>query len=1557
MNRLASPRRLLSISMAIASAFALMLATAGPAEAQTYPTFTTTTPIDYGYGQPQKMVLADFDADGKADMATFGYANGNPSSPLYLEIFLGTGDGNFASSPSAFVQVNQCAAIRGLAAYGRDNTGSLNLAVLCYDTLQIWHVTHYAATPTRPVYLIDDPSTRQVIPLATGGSAMAVGDFTGIGSPGIAVLEYGADNHAHTIAIYMPPGPCSSTCGGSSTFPQLITQPQVIDASGPAADNEIGTAIAAVQIPPFSASAVVMTTEVLGACGGHLISFFSGGGSSFELGDILPIPAPFCASSIAAGDLDNDSYTDVVVGGATTSDSQYHGSGFLMTFNGSSDAVFGSGGTPFTTDAPTPNDSGEMQIVDLNGDGNADLVVGGPQPNGISTRSATVHIYFGNGDLTFGNDVTPGVDVSGSNSSGLSKGVLVVSANNINNDGSPELTTVDLIGDGSGGGVGNLAPKPGSFVQTFNDRTTPTTTTIQAEDSIGPGPGGPGGGGEVRGAAGRSVKVQPQFFGSGATTLQANVTPSEATGFVQFFDATTQAWIGSGELDNGVATLTIKVAGTHYYIASYYGSAPYQGSSSDAEQISPAKIRSFTSIDIDPTNPAPSTPVVLSAHVNGQGSTPTGTVTFVDDNTGNTLGTATLDGGGNASITLTTLNVGDYEIAANYSGDSTYQQSSSGDEEVIVAVPLIPATLSLSASPTTSKYGTPVLATANIASTGSATPSGNLVFKLDGVTVATVAIAGGTASTTVTPAAGQHQLQVVYAGDGISTSAQSNVVQLTVHGGILQFTPGAATTIAGVPGGLNSGTYGGDGGPATSARLHTPFGLASFGGNTYIADEENNVIRKVAPDGTITTVAGRQYVGSIYTTRFGGDGGPATNAYLDDPTSVALDSAGNLFIADYNNNVIRRVDAVTGIITTYAGDAAHPGYNGDSGPATSMHLDNPVQITLDAAGNLYIADRTNNLVRKVDTSGNLTTVAGHYGYYSAPTFGGPATNSSLNKPSGVAVDAQGNLYIADTYDYVIAKVDTGGTMTKFAGGGTTYQPLQGDGGPALSAQLNLPFQLAIDPAGNLYIADSGNDVVRKVDTSGVIHTVAGVMGAASSGTYDPKGAPATQAPLVSADSIAIDTSGNLLVSDNYNQTVWRVGPQGALVFGPQAAGATSDPQFVTLNNVGDAPIDFAATPFTVTGDYVVSSEGTSPCSFSAGLAVGASCTLAVRYRPSTGALTGDITFAGNVGGMPTIHLVTNTTRLATSVQLQVYPQPAQIGDTVLLYAGVSAAPNAALPTGSFSFYDGGILLGSSPATIASGSAYGYVYITTLAFGDHSITTTYSGDGNYAPSTSDPQVETITPIQTAVTLTADSTSITRGSSVTFTAKVIAQTAGTPVTAGTLTFFDGATALRIVTVDGTGTAVFTTSSLSVGTRSITAVYSAQGNYGTSTSAVLTVTVSGSGGGGGGGATGFDYVIQSLGVPVVIHRGDTARLALSVTPIGIYSGTVQLSCGTLPSYATCTFSNQKLIFNGGSQQDSQTVVWTITTTPLPAGAVQGASALIGGSGSHALPSVRIQ
>ena len=218
-------------------------------------------------------------------------------------------------------------------------------------------------------------------------------------------------------------------------------------------------------------------------------------------------------------------------------------------------------------------------------------------------------------------------------------------------------------------------------------------------------------------------------------------------------------------------------------------------------------------------------------------------------------------------------------------------------------------------------------------------------------------------------------------------------------------------------------------GPAINARLIRPFGVAlDDAGNLYIADRDDPRIRKVDAGGTITTVAG------IRTRGFSGDGGPATSAQINSPRGVALDGAGNLYIVDTGNNRIRKVDT-SGIITTVAG-TGDAGFSGDGGPATSARLSGPRGVALDDAGNLYIADRDNNRIRKVDTSGTITTVAGT-GDAGFSGDGGPALSATLNGPSGVALDGAGNLYIAEFGNSRIRKVDTSGTITTVAGTGST----------------------------------------------------------------------------------------------------------------------------------------------------------------------------------------------------------------------------------------------------------------------------------------------------------------------------------------------------------------------------------------------------------------------------------------------------------------------------------------------------------------------------------------
>jgi sugar lactone lactonase YvrE len=338
---------------------------------------------------------------------------------------------------------------------------------------------------------------------------------------------------------------------------------------------------------------------------------------------------------------------------------------------------------------------------------------------------------------------------------------------------------------------------------------------------------------------------------------------------------------------------------------------------------------------------------------------------------------------------------------------------------------------------------------------------------------------------------------------------------------------GIITTVAG---GGNGGL--GDGGLATNASLNGPSDVAvDASGNLFIVDSGNNVIRKAGTNGIMTTVAGNYSTGGSY----GGDGGPATNASLNDPLGAAVDACGNLFIADTYNNVIRKVDT-NGIITTVAGNHKTGGsYGGDGNPATNASLSYPCGAVVDASGNLFIADTGNNIIRKVDTNGIITTVAGNYstgGSYGGA--GGPATDASLNNPSAAAVDASGNLFIADTDNQLIRKVDTNGIITTVAGNGS--YGYSGDGGPATNASLNYPYGVAVDAFGNLLIADSGNNVIRKVDTGGFIATVAG------NGTqgYSGDNGMATNAGLNYPCGVAVDDSGNLFVADTGNNVIREV---------------------------------------------------------------------------------------------------------------------------------------------------------------------------------------------------------------------------------------------------------------------------------------------------------------------------------------------------------------------------------------------------------------------------------
>ncbi|MEO8762339.1 MAG: PKD domain-containing protein, partial [Bacteroidia bacterium] len=338
------------------------------------------------------------------------------------------------------------------------------------------------------------------------------------------------------------------------------------------------------------------------------------------------------------------------------------------------------------------------------------------------------------------------------------------------------------------------------------------------------------------------------------------------------------------------------------------------------------------------------------------------------------------------------------------------------------------------------------------------------------------------------------------------------------------------TTIAGT----GIAGYSGDGGQATSAQLNEPYSIImDAGGNIYFTEWfQNKIIRKVTPSGIISTVAGNGTGG------YSGDGGQATNAKLADPSGIAFDSHGNLYISDDTNNVIRKVNS-SGIITTIVGTGV-AGYSGDGGQATLAQLNYPMGITFDSQDNLYIAEGNNNSIRMVNTAGIITTVAGNgFGGYGGD--GGQATATELNDPTNVMTDAVGNIYITDFANNRIRKVDkTTGIITTIVGSGPPgyYQgSYSGDGGQAISATLYNPIDAKFDSQGNLYISDAYNQRIRKVNISGIITTIAGngVIG------YAGDGGLATTAKLNYPSGIFIDITGNLYTADQYNHRIRKIG--------------------------------------------------------------------------------------------------------------------------------------------------------------------------------------------------------------------------------------------------------------------------------------------------------------------------------------------------------------------------------------------------------------------------------
>src|SRR5665213_948225 len=326
---------------------------------------------------------------------------------------------------------------------------------------------------------------------------------------------------------------------------------------------------------------------------------------------------------------------------------------------------------------------------------------------------------------------------------------------------------------------------------------------------------------------------------------------------------------------------------------------------------------------------------------------------------------------------------------------------------------------------------------------------------------------------------------------------------------------------AGVTGAINA--------TGTAASFNLPTGVAvdSFG-NIYVADQNNDLIRKITAGGVVTTLAGQ--AGVYVSTNATG-----TAASFNSPTGVAVDTAGNVYVADMANCLIRKITA-GGIVSTLAGQPRVNGSTNATGTAASFYY--PTGVAVDTAGNVYVADSGNNLIRKITSGGVVTTLAGSL---SGGSTNGTGTAASFYNPTEVAVDSSGNVYVTDTYNYLIRKITPGGVVTTLAGGGSGV----GTNGIGTAASFNQPFGVAVDTVGNIYVTDTLNNLIRKITSGGVVTTMAGEGSGFGVHGWPNPGSTNGMGPAASFNfptGITVDSSGNVYIGDQNNNMIRKITP-------------------------------------------------------------------------------------------------------------------------------------------------------------------------------------------------------------------------------------------------------------------------------------------------------------------------------------------------------------------------------------------------------------------------------
>ena len=734
---------------------------------------------------------------------------------------------------------------------------------------------------------------------------------------------------------------------------------------------------------------------------------------------------------------------------------------------------------------------------------------------------------------------------------------------------------------------------------------------------------------------------------------------------------------------------------------------------------------------------------------------------------------------------------------------------------------------------------------------------------------------------------------------GIQVAAQVIVLlslggTLRAQGPVLSVSPGNTIhTIAG----NGAAFFSGDNGPATSAALAKPANVAAdAAGNIYIADANNHRVRLVDTNGKITTFAGNGVQGFL------GDGGPAASASLNTPTSVAVHN-NTVYIADSGNNAIRAVSG--GTITTFAGSSTGAGgYSGDGGPAIAALLNCPRGVAVDASGNLFIADTKNHVVRHV-VGGTITTLAGN-GQQGFQGDNGPAVAANLDTPSSVAVDLSGNVFIADTHNHRIRQV-SGGKISTFAG--SEALGFLGEGTPAIRAALDYPLGVAADGLGNVYIADSNNQRVRKVDTTGTITTVVANGQEAFLGDSGPPLLASLDTP-----SAVFPFNGRLLVTDKDNQRIRLVDPTSVPV-ADQIVGTTSGPNTVTLSNAGGGTLMLNSVTLS-SGDFTLAGGGSCGSSFPVSLAGGANCTLNIVFAPTIiGPRSAMLQITDNAPGTPqSVTVVGNGIQDNTTLALVSSQPTSTYGGSVTLSATITAgvATTAPSPTGSVSFADGANVLGSSQLNAGAAS----FSTSALSAGSHTISATFSGDSNYAGN-SGSFTQVVNKATPTVTLAVQPNPIVLGQPAVLTATVNSS-AGVPT--GTITITDNGTSLGNAPMNASGVATLTVT-LTSGSHALIAVYNGDANFATFSSATMNVQFG-------------NFTVSSQPANATIRTGQMATFTISITPATGFTSPVTLSCSNVPTAAACSFSQSTLTPNGATVSTMMTFRTSMTASGGPFG-----------------------